>query len=155
MNEQTGHEAYLIKQILEEFPVTDQPDESEINTGEFIVSLLRTWPGSIGETGRSGLEELCRKLAVTNQVKTTYDATWRRATDRENLALPYWPALIAALLCTFVESEESEEYTKGRALKRLNGAYQALGIAGQISGVAHLQELSAWADRRLPQVLAL
>jgi hypothetical protein len=155
MNEDASLEARLIKQILEHSPVTEQPGDSEINTGAFIVGLLQAWPGPVGEMGRRGLEELCRKLAVTNQVKTAYDATWRQATEREDLPPTYWPALIAVLLSSFADAEDHEEYSKGRALKRLNGAYQALDLAREISGVSHIEELSAWADQRLPQVLAL
>lgn len=119
------------------------------DTISFLVSLTATCPGPITGEQKSGLEALCRQLAVTRKVLQSYDVEWKRATDRRPLGAQQWAILIVALLAEYKDGKEVSEYTRGMELKRLNAAYIAIATAGSLENVPYLEELESWADERL------
>ena len=122
------------------------------DTISFLVRLTAASPGTITSEQRSGLDALCRKLAITQKVLQSYDATWTRATDPRLLASQHWTVLIAALLTEYEDEERPGEYTLGMELKRLNAAYIAIAIAGTLEDVPYLYELESWAEERLSEL---
>ena len=75
------------------------------DTISFLVSLTAAWPGPITGEQKSGLEALCRQLAVTRKVLQSYDVEWKRATDSHPLGAQQWTILILELLAEYEDGE--------------------------------------------------
>ena len=143
----------ILAQVILELPPTDGEVSGKIVTGAFLATLARSWPHPLNDTGRRGLDALCRKLAVTKQMKRSYDPSWKRALSQEQLEAPYWAALMAVLLAPFQPGSEKPEQHLGDGLKRINAAFEAIDIAQALPGVLHLDQLASWAEARLTETL--
>lgn len=142
------HRELLLRKITKA-NLPPEPTCGPNDTISFLVSLTAAWPGPITGEQKSGLEALCRQLAVKRKVLQSYDVEWKRATDSRPLGAQQWTILIVALLAEYEDGEGASEYTRGMELKRLNAAYIAIATAGSLEDVPYLEELESWADERL------
>ena len=151
MGEPQERREVLLRKIIE----ATLPPESPVgpnDTVSFLIGIAAAWPGPITSDQRSGLEAMCRKLAVTRKVLQSYDAEWKRATDNRPLTAQQWGIVIAVLLAEYKDEEAAAEYALGMELKRLNAAYIAIDIAGSLKDVPYLMEVESWAAERLSEL---
>lgn len=120
-------------------------------TVHFLGRLVRERPDRLDEAAREGLDALCRKVDIVRQVRFAYDESWKKATDKTPLPLEHWPALVAALLLAADRSKQEPD-GKGKALKLINAAFNAIALyrdRAKEPEPPFLAPLKDWAARSL------
>lgn len=103
------------------------------------------------------LEALCRKVDVLQKVRVAYDDAWKKATKPEVLPANDWPALIAGLLHAAGLERSNQPDGRGRALKLINTAFNALDLCRNGTGRSEaklMSQLRGWAESLLKETLS-
>jgi hypothetical protein len=109
---------------------SDWPARGNV-TMDLVAHLLRRRPRCLDGPLRAGLDALCRKVDVLREVRVAYDERWEKATDRRPLPPEDWPGLAAALLSAAELSRAAGAEERGRSLKLLNSAHNAIDLCAQ------------------------
>jgi hypothetical protein len=128
--------------------VSGTVEDNAVDTTTALVRLAKSWREEISEDDKSDLNAICKKIHISSKVRAFYKRGWRPDKQAEPLPPESWALLIADLLAYSIP-QDSEEESKGFALKNLNAAFAALDLADKIKSVEHLQKLKAWAEHLL------
>ena len=124
-------------------------------TVELAACVLRKQ--TLDEPTRDALEALCRKVDILKKVRVAYDDAWKKATQPEALPASDWPALIAGLLHAAGLERSNQPDGRGRALKLVNTAFNALDLYRERAGGSEaklMSPLRGWAESSLKETLS-
>jgi hypothetical protein len=136
----------LVARLRESAARTARSANAPISTVTLLERLSRD--SSDAET-RSALDMLCRKIAVAGKVWDAYEADWKPAAGASFLGDEELCLLAAVLALYAARGAERAPEERGRALKCLNGSFQALDL---VQGLPARDEVRELADAILERV---
>jgi hypothetical protein len=126
----------------------DRQDMKKERTLDFVLRLVDRVPGPFSEDEERAIVALARKIDLTGNIYAAYDEDWRKAVRKTSIKLEGWPLLIGVLL---YQAERSTE--KGKALKCLNNAFNALDAYRKQGGKDHAGLLAKKGEDLLDSIL--
>ena len=142
----------LLEELLANLPNNQEHIGGGINVPGFISDLARKWPAPLDPQDEKGLDALSRKVDISKKVWRAYDADWRKPSVHETLSPPFLTLLIAILIVYSMPGENSP-MEKGKGLKRINTALNALDLCEENSIQGEREKLAACAHSLIGAIL--
>ena len=140
--------------FLAKLPDTMENAGEGIYVPKFVSVLARKWPAPLDPQDEKGLEALSRKMDIARKIWTAYDAGWEKPSVCESLAPPFFMLLITVVIAYSLPVGNSPE-SKGKGLKRVNTALNALDLCEDNSFPYEREKLTACAHSLIEEILDL
>lgn len=142
----------LLGELLANLPNNQEHIGGGINVSGFISDLARKWPAPLDPPDEKGLEALSRKVDISKKVWRAYDADWRKPSVHETLS-PSFLTLLTAILIVYSMPNDNSPMDKGKGLKRVNTALNALDLCQDNSFIYEREKLAACANSLIEAIL--